>query len=291
MPSNIRHPMKPILIDRDISQNLSTTSGNKFELILFAFVLLGFAALYYWVLQNSALESNLKERYSFGCVMFTFLFFAYTIIKILRRGNVRPSHPHLYSPLYVYSTHLFNFIFGSIFFSMALSPFFLIGEKTGKLIVGFFLAAILIYITYKFIGYTITYLNSKPFGKAQVIVDPNPVSLGTVIKVEFINKFLFKKVKHIDVFLRNIEEFWQIEDNGVDKEDGSTNRVVRHYNHLHFESYKNIPLQSEQTIMDFELPLDRVSKTDYTTNHPIYWELEISNEETGYYSRFFIEVV
>ncbi len=120
----------------------------------------------------------------------------------------------------------------------------------------------------------------RKFGNSHIQLTTPIVKKGDIVNIQFKNQELFKYVNSLDIYFRNIKEAW------VSSDDSKVLKAI-----VLYENTKRTAIQATTTNFDLEIPQNEdVYVTDYFAAEPIYWELEVRNEEVGFESFFQIEV-
>ena len=58
----------------------------------------------------------------------------------------------------------------------------------------------------------------------------------------------------------------------------------------HFEQSRKYDLENNKIGLVLDIPIEAGFETEYDAEYPIYWELEVKNEECGFHHRFIIDI-
>jgi len=125
----------------------------------------------------------------------------------------------------------------------------------------------------------VIYEQARKIGTSKIeILNKDEVFLGNTLKIKFENPLLYQNLPRVEVFLRNVHEKWD--------------EIGDHWSYTYFlhEERQVHQINNNTLTFDFTIPLTGVKGTDYVKHAPYYWELEVSNEEHQFFTRFFIEV-
>ena len=125
-----------------------------------------------------------------------------------------------------------------------------------------------------------------PFGLSRIDVAGGlPARLGDTVAVTLHCVNLPGTTERITATLRNVREYWKPRKDKL----GKKRRPV-HKTEFITEHRQRLPVTGAAVNFNVTIaPAGRL--TEYTLTEPIYWELEVRDDATGYYARFFLEVV
>lgn len=141
-------------------------------------------------------------------------------------------------------------------------------------------------IWYCYYYYTRKLREAGPFGRSEITLASGlPARLGQTLIVTLHCPGLPGNTDAFTATLWNIREYWEIREKGNRKE-----KDARHRTEYLTEHVREITVDGPA--VTFNVPIDPAGRvTDYALTEPVYWELEVKDEASGYYARFFLEVV
>gem|GEM_PF-3343421 len=200
-------------------------------------------------------------------------------------------NPLLYRPASIGLRNILGSVIGLLFVCAFLSIFWGIpGLKENKesfLIVQIFsvlFPLIFGFIVLREIFYT---LRDMRFGESRLTTRV-PLRFGEAVSATFSNDNLHKRIATLDVYLRNLKEYPMAnrKNNRSKDKKVSSNSFLTEVLH---EEQQSVALQGKTASFTIAIP-ESGNISDYRPNGSVYWEVEISQEDVGFYSRFLIEV-
>ena len=126
---------------------------------------------------------------------------------------------------------------------------------------------------------------AKPFETSSIEIKPIPLSnIENTFIVAFSNSTPLLDQMLLDFTLRFLKE------RNVRipyKNSKKTKSELKTF--IHFENKKTVILENGKAIAEFTLPQDESLLNNFDFQKPDYWELEVSEKETGFFSRFVLE--
>jgi len=200
--------------------------------------------------------------------------------------KARLRHPHTYNPASRGRKHIISQIFAlsfiSLFFSVFLSLPKVQSEK--KLLYVLIGMAIIFFCAYAYQIFKgiMLILNSRKFGPSYLTSKPS-YSLGERIQGVFKNERLAQDAPNLELVLRNLREHPAFSKPAKNKSNNGFQTEVL------YEKSQQISLTGNSFEFGLTLP-ESGELTHYLAYNPTYWELEISDTDCGFYSRFLIHV-
>ncbi|MFK7924430.1 MAG: hypothetical protein AB8H47_20905 [Bacteroidia bacterium] len=205
--------------------------------------------------------------------------------------RVTPKQPLIFNPYRRGRRLVINLFVAAIFVGSFLYVFHIIplGKDAAEMIylVYFFDAMMAIMLLVKLFSALKLLVQARKFGKSQLeLLDGPSYGLGEQVHFRVFNERLAPEVHDLNVYLRNIQETWDI--GGSKKKEGkNSSGLVTEVIH---EEVQSAVLNAKDGKISFTLP-NFGYPTQYLNPTPIYWEIIVENEEIGFEARFFIEVV
>ncbi|NNF20782.1 MAG: hypothetical protein HKN67_02485 [Saprospiraceae bacterium] len=273
--------------------NLLKTSSNGgcASLILFViFLLAGIFALAYTYLKEYTIGGpNLYLFFSpvvgFAISSFTISFFMYKSWLQLR---IKPESPFIFDPERKYRRRKRAIISWGITFLFLFWVFltewnFVFIDFPGLL---FIFLIVFIVITGYFIWYYLNLITDstidktqRSFGKSTLYIPgvEKNISSNSMIDVELVNSHFGDSIKTAKIIIRNISE--QYDHNAEDIKSQI----------IYSETY-NAEILTGRAVTQCYIPEDGVLPVNYKAQPLIYWELEVNDENSDYFARFFLPV-
>jgi len=213
------------------------------------------------------------------------LFVVLSIINIDKSNKIKIKNPLVYNPEKKGDKRAINLFLG-FSFMLIFSVLLMIVGVSAAIIPGLVGLALLIITIYGSIlevkRIYIIYEQARKIGTSKIkILNKEELFLGDTLKIKFENPLLHQNLSKVEVFLRNVHEKWESKD---EKDSASRNTYFLH------EERQVHEVDDSTLTFEFMIPPAGVKGTDYVKHAPYYWELEVSNQEHKFFTRFFIEV-
>lgn len=205
--------------------------------------------------------------------------------------RVTPKQPLIFNPYRRGRRLVLNILLAAIFVGAFLYVFHIIplGKDADEVIylVYFFDVMMGILLLSKFFSGIKLLIQAGKYGKSQIELLNGPTyGLGDQVSFRVFNERLTPEVLAVSVYLRNIQETWDL--GGKQKKKGrNSSGLVTEIIH---EEVQSAVLNARDGEISFILPSFGYP-TQYLNPKPIYWEVMVENEAVGFEARFFIEVV
>lgn len=166
-------------------------------------------------------------------------------------------------------------------------PFIRDPETTTKDVGSMIIVQIIVAILFSTVWY---YFRKKlreagPFGRSEISLSADlPVRLGQTVEVSLHCAGLPANTDRFIATLRNIREHYVSKKKRKGKSSPRLNTI--------FNTEVSQLINVTGSTNDFTVWIDPKGEvTDYDIHEPVYWELEVRDKASGYYARFFLEVV
>lgn len=205
--------------------------------------------------------------------------------------TTRPNSPLSYSAAKVWRRRL-NSMYLSLFINVPILIAILVFTLNDEKLTGMQKSLVLIMALFFILlySYWVNYLRKKlreagPFGHSEISIPGGlPASLGQSVNVSLYCEGLPGNAEQFTATLRNVHEYW------IDKKKRKSDKANRHKTDFLSEQRQQIAVTGSTA--EFTVWIDPTGKpTDYHLNEPVYWELEVRDKTSGYYARFFLDVV
>lgn len=204
-------------------------------------------------------------------------------------NTARPPNPLTYSPMTIGLKTIFLSLWAMLVIGTFLSIFTTFANKPDsywvKYLIWFFAVIMGVVFTYRIYLGLANCFTALRYGKSylEIISNTRP-KLGDTITIRFENPDAVNTTQEVDVYLRNIHEFWN--HNAKKKEHRANNGLV---SQVLFQSHQNLNLSGTGGQCNLTIPASG-QVTDYEMIAPTYWEVEVSDKRVGFFSRFVINI-
>ncbi len=202
------------------------------------------------------------------------------------------SHPLSYRPFAIGIRNIIGSLMALLFIVFFLSVFYgipgLRDHKDGFLILKIFsvlFPVIFGFIFLREIWYTVRDLK---YGTSSLQLS-TPMLRGEVSNGTFSNSKLAGSRQPLDVYLRNLREHPAANRNrsSTKGKHVSSNSFITE---VLYEQHQSVSLHDASATLSIAIP-ESGDPTDYRADGSTYWELEVSQSDTGFHSRFLIAVI
>ncbi|MEM6800227.1 MAG: hypothetical protein AAF696_02425 [Bacteroidota bacterium] len=274
-------------LKREIHQVLATTYYNWKTSLAMGVILMGMGLLISYIAYINP-DSSSEGVPAYVPFFLGIVFFGAGVFSLLPYPMFwgRLKNTHRYNPAAIGFGHIkiyiFAFILVSLFFAIFLSLPKVQNDKTILYVV---LAAMLLFLGFYlfqiFKGIRLV-INARKFGASYLVCDSS-YSLGERIKGVFSNTELHKYSREVELSFRNLKEHPAFDKPLPNKSrNGFATEVLYEVSH-------RLELGGEQLKFELSIP-GSGEPSHYLPYNPTYWEIEVSDSDQEFYSRFLIDV-
>lgn len=200
--------------------------------------------------------------------------------------KARLKNTHRYNPATIGFSHIRIYIFAlilvALFFSIFLSLPKVQNDNTILFVILFVMLIFLGFYLFQIFKGIRLVMNSRKFGISYLSLD-SAYSLGERLEGVFSNQELYKHSQEVELTLRNLKEHPAFDKPLPNKSrNGFATEVL-------FEKSYRMELSGDKLEFQLQIP-ENGEISRYLAYNPTYWEIEVSDSDHEFYSRFLIEV-